>query len=78
MVLSEVTLYPFQTSRLAQVSTEVSDLTKRNAMKGQAVRTDDLMLKDQRFLISAFVYTPMNLTFEYQYEEAGAYEVSEL
>lgn len=54
----------------------MSDLTKRNAMKGQAVRTDDLMLKDQRFLIAALVYTPMNLTFEYQYEEAGAYEVS--
>lgn len=45
-------------------------------MKGQAVRTDDLMLKDQRFLIAALLYTPMNLTFEYQYEEAGAYEVS--
>ncbi|OQR78407.1 hypothetical protein BIW11_06432, partial [Tropilaelaps mercedesae] len=57
-----------------KVPMEESDLGKRNGLKGQAVRTDDLTMKGQRFLVSALVNTPVNLTFEYQYGDAGAYE----
>lgn len=63
-------------SILCQVPMEESDLGKRNGLKGQAVRTDDLTMKEQRFLVSALVNTPLNLTFEYKYGDAGAYEVN--
>ncbi|CAN8007810.1 unnamed protein product, partial [Ixodes pacificus] len=53
---------------------ESSDLIKRNQMKGQAVRTDDLLSVDRRFLLSALVYAPVNLTYDYLYTDPGAYE----
>ncbi|CAN8002730.1 unnamed protein product, partial [Ixodes hexagonus] len=53
---------------------ESSDLIKRNLLKGQAVRTDDLLSVDRRFLVSALVYAPINLTYDYLYTDPGAYE----
>ncbi|XP_064478806.1 uncharacterized protein LOC135392080 [Ornithodoros turicata] len=53
---------------------EQADLIKRNVLKGQAVRTDDLLENEQRFYIGALLYTAVNLTYDYKYLVPGAYE----
>lgn len=55
-------------------SGETSDLIKRNQLKGQAVRTEDLISVGRRFLVGALLSSPVNLTYDYLYVEPGAYE----